>query len=190
MTAVLKLTVDDYLSTEADAPHKREFVGGEIIAMAGAEPEHNAVRERLSVEVSLALRGRPCQSFSADQRVRITETGLYCYPDLVIVCGSPEFVPPRPRSLTNPTALFEVLSPSTESWDRGAKFAHVQQCSTLRAYVLIAPETRRIEWYTRQEAGRWVYQSIERKGALRLESIDVTLDVAAIFAQLELLGAE
>jgi Uma2 family endonuclease len=118
MSAALKPTLDDYLATEAEAPLKREFAGGEVIAMAGAEPEHNAVREALSVEVGVAPRGGPWLSFSADQRVNVRETDAYFYPDLVIVCGPPEFVGPRPRSLQNPTAWFEVLSPTRDGAHR------------------------------------------------------------------------
>ncbi|MCK6575240.1 Uma2 family endonuclease [Myxococcota bacterium] len=189
MTAALEPTIDDYLDTEADAPSKREFAGGEIIAMAGAEPEHNVVRESLSAQVWASLRGRPCRSFSADQRVNVGETEAYFYPDVVIVCDPPRFVGPRPRSLQNPSAWFEVLSPSTESWDRGGKFAHARRCASLRIYALIDPVDRRVEWYTRGEGGRWAYQSVEREGSVTFEGLDVTLDVATLFATLEGLDA-
>jgi Uma2 family endonuclease len=189
MTAALRPTLDDYLATEAEAPLKREFAGAEVIAMTGAEPEHNAVREALSVEVGVALRGGLWLSFSADQRINVRETDAYFYPDLVIVCGPPEFVGPRPRSLQNPTAWFEVLSPSTESWDRGGKFAHARRCASLDVYVLIDPVSRRVEWYTRGEGGRWSYQSVEGAGRVAFEGLDLTLDVATLFATLEGLDA-
>lgn len=189
MTAALGPTIDGYLDTEADAPFKREFAGGEIIAMAGAEPEHNVVRESLSALVWASLRGRPYRSFSADQRVNVGETEAYFYPDLVIVCDPPRFVGPRPRSLQNPSAWFEVLSPSTESWDRGGKFAHARRCASLRIYALLDPVARRVEWYTRGEGGRWAYQCVEREGSVTFEGLDVTLDVATLFATLEGLDA-
>ncbi len=188
MTAALKLTIDDYLAAEADSPVKHEFAGGETIAMSGAEPAHNVVREALSIEIGIALRGRPCLSFSADQRVHLAETNLFCYPDLVVVCGPPEFVGPRPRSLTNPTALVEVLSPSTEIWDRNGKFAHAQRCASLRVYVLVDPLSRRIEWFTRGEAGRWEYQSMAGEGLCRIDALDLTLDLATVFSGLDRLG--
>jgi len=190
MTAAPTLTLEDYLATEEASEVKREFVNGEIFAMAGAEPEHNAVREQLSAEVAIGLRGRRCQSFSADQRLLVTETDYYCYPDLVIACGFPEFVEPKPRSLVNPTVVMEVLSSSTESWDRGGKFGHYQRCPTLKIYALLNPAARRIEWYTRGEGGRWQYQTIEREGTWDLEAIGLTLDVAAIFSQLDRLSPQ
>jgi Uma2 family endonuclease len=161
MPAALRLTVDDNLAAEAEA-----------IAMASVEPQHDVVRAALSVEIGLALRGRPCLSFSADQRVLLAETSLSCYPDLVVVCGSPEFAVPRPRSLTNPTALLEVLSPSTEIWDRNGKFAHTQRHDSLRVYVLVDPASLRIEWFTRGEAGRWEYQSVAGEGLCRIDALD------------------
>jgi Uma2 family endonuclease len=189
MRAAERLSLEDYLATEPASEHKREFVNGEIYAMAGAEPEHNAVREALAALVWMALRGRPCQSFSADQRVYLHETGLYCYPDLVVVCGRPEFVDPSPRSLKNPAAVFEVLSPSTESWDRGGKFAHMRQRPSLQLYALLDPATRRVEWYTRGPDGSWVYREAQGSGPWPLSPLDVTLDLAAVFAQLEALEA-
>lgn len=189
MTAVPLLTLEDYLATEAASEVKREFVNGETVAMAGAEPEHNAVREQLSIAVGLALRGGGCQSFSADQRVLLEETGLYCYPDLVVVCGPPAFRAPAPRSLTNPVAIFEVLSPSTEVWDRGGKFAHCRRRASLQLYALVDPATRTVEWYTRGEGENWTYRALTKSGPWPLDVLGITLELGDLFSQLDALEA-
>jgi hypothetical protein len=102
VTAVPKLTVEDYLAMEAEATEKHEFYGGEVVAMSGARPAHNVVTTRLTLAVGNALGSRPCLTFSSDQRVRVDETGAYCYPDLSVVCGRPDFAGPAPDSLLNP----------------------------------------------------------------------------------------
>ncbi len=185
MNAALRMTLEDYLAAEADAPEKSEFANGEVIAMSGASPRHNAVKEALVSLLWAGLRGRACRSFSSDQRVHIPETGLFCYPDVVAVCGPPTFVPPAPPALTNPTAVFEVLSPSTESWDRGGKFAHVQRSAAVQVYALLDPERRRVEWYTRRGDDRWEYRSVTGEGAFEIEPLGVTLNTAELFADLD-----
>ncbi len=189
MTAVLKLTVEDYLAQEAEATEKHEFYGGEIVAMSGARPAHNVVTARLTVAIGIALGVRPCLTFTADQRVRIDETGAYCYPDLTIVCGRPEFAGPAPDSLLNPTAVFEVLSPTTESWDRGGKFSHFQHAASLKVYALVDPTLRRIEWYTRstEKADEWTYRSVDARGVAEIDALGISLSAKEIFSPLELL---
>jgi Uma2 family endonuclease len=141
----------EYLATEERSPVKREFLGGEVFAMSGARPAHNVVTSRLTAEMDAALRGRPCLVFSADQRVHLEAAEDDCYPDLVVTCEPPRFVPPAPDSLVNPTAIFEVVSPTTESWDRGGKFTLYQGIPSLALCVLVDPARRRIEWYIRVE---------------------------------------
>jgi Uma2 family endonuclease len=189
MTAVPKLTVEDYLAMEARATEKHEFYGGEIVAMSGARPAHNVVTTRLTLVVGNALGSRPCLSFSSDQRVRIDETGAYCYPDLSVVCGRPEFAGPAPDSLLNPDAVFEVLSPTTESRDRGGKFSHFQHLASLRVYALVDPTLRRIEWYTRSadRPGEWIYRSVDARGVAVIDVLGISLAAAEIFSPLDLL---
>ncbi len=192
MSAVLKPTLEDYLATEANSAIKREFVGGEIYAMGGARPRHNVVAIELAVRVHGALQGKPCVTFSADQRVAVEGTGAYFYPDLTVTCERPRFVLPAPDALTNPTVLFEVLSPSTASWDRGGKFAHYQRFSSLQAYVIVDPELRRLECYTRAvpPGSGWHYDSAEGDTPLSLERLGLTLVPSALFAVLDALPAE
>lgn len=190
MTAVPKITEADYLALEAESDTKHEFVNGELIAMAGAEPRHNVVKEELSALVRGPARGKGCLSMSSDQRVKLDETGLWAYPDVVVVCGPPEFIGPHPLTLTNPSLVFEVLSPTTEAWDRGGKFAHFRQRPSLKAYVLVDPATRTMEMFTPDTDGTWRLTIVTGGGTISLPGIDLKLDADAVFAPLALLPEE
>ncbi len=120
-----KLTEAEYLAIERAAELKSEFYNGEMFAMAGASRQHNEIKENLSLEIGIRLKGGPCRTYSADQRVKIDRTGLYTYPDLLIVCGRAEFDPDHRDILYNPQVIIEILSKSTESYDRGLKFLHM-----------------------------------------------------------------
>ena len=121
MTARLKpkLTAAEYLAIERRAETKSEFYKGEMFAMAGASRDHNRVKSNLEFQLNVRINGGPCQTFSSDQRVMVPDTGLYTYPDILIVCGPEEFDPLDKDTLVNPTAVVEVLSPSTERYDQG-----------------------------------------------------------------------
>ncbi len=187
------MTVQEYLAFEATAEEKHEFVNGEVVAMAGASPEHSAVTAGLSAALITALRaaGKPCLTLSSDTRVRISETGLYAYPDVTVVCGTPEFDrSENPPSLLNPHVIFEVLSDSTEAFDRGAKASHYRSRSSLQEYALIALVEPRVELYARaQEGSRWSWNLAEFRTdeQLPLSSLGITLQLTDVFAQLALL---
>ncbi|MFY7950960.1 MAG: Uma2 family endonuclease [Armatimonadaceae bacterium] len=117
-----KLTVAEYLAIEKKAEFKSEFFNGEMFAMAGASRQHNRLKDNMVIRIGSQLLGGPCQTFSSDQRVLIDRTGLYCYPDLLIVCGEVETADDDEDTITNPRVVIEVLSPTTERYDRGAKF--------------------------------------------------------------------
>ncbi len=186
MTAVpkAKLTVAEYLAIERRAEFKSEFYDGEMFAMAGASREHNRVTENLSIELGGRLRGGPCQSFSRDLRVRIKRTGLYCYPDLVIVCGEPEYAEEDKDTLVNPRVVFEVLSPSTERYDRTTKFRHYKQLPSVEEYVLVAQDEPWCERFVRQADGSWA--QVEFAGleaVLELKSVPVAVPLADVYAR-------
>ena len=135
-----KLTVAEYLARERRAEFKSEFFNGEVFAMAGASRAHNFVKENLIGELFARLKGGPCRTLSSDQRVSVAATGLYAYPDIIILCGPAVSDPADDDTLTNPTVLIEVLSPSTERYDRGAKFRNYQKIPSLLEYVLVAQD--------------------------------------------------
>jgi len=148
-------TPADYLTLERKADYKSEYVNGQIIAMAGASRIHNLIAGNFYREVSQQLRGRPCEAYISDMRVKVSHTGLYTYPDVVVVCGEIRFEDVDNDTLLNPTVIVEVLSDSTEAYDRGEKFAHYRRLESLQAYVLVAQDQVRIEHYVRQGA-QWV----------------------------------
>ena len=180
MTAVLKtkLTAREYLAIENRAEFRSEFFNGEMFAMSGASPRHNVIRENLSGEIFARLKGGPCRAVSSNQRVLVDRTGLYTYPDLLIVCGPFELDPENSHTITNPTAIVEVLSPSTEKYDRGAKFRNYQQIPSLKEYVLVAQDEAVIDRYVRLSDGSW--------GLVSFVGLDATLAFATVPVQIPL----
>ena len=154
-----KLTAAEYLALERAANFKSEFFNGEMFAMAGASREHNRVKENLVIEIGARLKGGRCQSYSSDQRVLIPQTELYAYPDIVIVCGEPEYATHDRDTLINPRVIIEVLSPSTENYDRRLKFQHYEQIASFQEYVLVAQDQPHVERYVRQPDGTWQFRA-------------------------------
>ncbi len=120
------LTPEQYLEIDRQAERKSEYWQGEMFAMSGAAEPHNLILPNIIVQIHPQLRTRDCRTYSNDMRVRVSTTGLYTYPDMVVVCGAPQFLDARRDTLLNPTLIVEVLSPSTEAYDRGRKFEHYQ----------------------------------------------------------------
>ena len=130
-------TPEEYLALERQAQYKSEYYAGEIFAMAGASRWHNLIVTNVLRELSLQLKGRPCTTYPSAMRVKISPTGLYTYPDVTVVCGAARFEDTQQDTLLNPTLIVEVLSESTEAYDRGGKFAHYRKLNSLLEYVLI-----------------------------------------------------
>lgn len=182
-----KLTVAEYLALETASPDKHEFYDGEMFAMAGASREHNRVSENLVIEFGRRFLDGPCLTFSRDQRVRIDATGLYTYPDVVIVCDPPEFAPEDRDTLVNPQVVFEVLSKSTESYDRGVKFAQYQQQPTVREIVLVSQDRIRVERFVRQPSGEWLLTVFDDPaGSFALGTVAVSVPLSAVYRRVDL----
>ena len=177
-----KLTEAEYLAIERKADFKSEFYRGEMFAMADASRERNTVKENLIGEIYTCLKRSPCRSFSSDQRVKIQATGLYTYPDIVIVCGKPEYDSVDRDSLINPDAIIEVLSPSTETYDRGAKFRQYQQLPSVKEYILVSQNEPLCERFVRQTDGTWVLTIITGlAGELAFTTVPVRVPLADIY---------
>jgi Uma2 family endonuclease len=178
-----KLTAKEYLVIERKAEFKSEFFKGEMFAMAGASREHSRVKENLIIRIGVQLEGGPCQTFSSDQRVLVETTGLYTYPDIVILCGPGIYDPAERDTLTNPSAIIEVLSPSTEKYDRGSKFRNYQKIPSLIEYVLVAQDEPLCDRYVRQADGSWALVSfVELAATLAFTSIPVRIPLAEVYA--------
>lgn len=172
-----RLSPEEYLAWERQQEQKHEYFEGEVYAMAGGSPRHNRLSARITSVLETALGGR-CHVFSSDQRIRSRER-RYVYPDLSVVCGSP--VIEHDDVLVNPTIVIEVLSSTTEQYDRGLKWDGYQQLPSLTDYVLVSQDRARIEHFARASDGRWVYTSANTGERVRLTDGTV-LDIDAIFA--------
>jgi Uma2 family endonuclease len=180
-------TPEEYLSLERLSELRHEYLDGSVYAMAGESVAHSTICFNLAVAAGSRLRGTPCRGFSPNMKVRAGEGGLYAYPDLTIVCGEPAFADARADVLTNPTVIFEVLSPSTEAYDRGEKFSRYRaQVESLRDYVLIAQDKPRAERHTRRDDGSWEAGVAEGLGGvLELPSAGCRLPLAEIYERVE-----
>jgi len=179
------LTEKEYLATERRAEFRSEFYNGEMFALAGASRRHNRIVTNLVTALDNQLRERPCNVYSNDMRVKIPNTGLFTYPDLVVTCGEEEFADDEQDTLLNPLVIFEVLSDSTEAYDRGKKFEHYQNIGSLSTFVLVAQEAPRIERYVRQEGGRaWVYtETHEVDAVVRINAIGCDVKLEDVYAK-------
>jgi Uma2 family endonuclease len=176
------ISPEEYLALERSAEFKSEYLDGQLYAMSGGSPQHSAITVNVTVELGGQLKGRPCQAFSNDMKVRTSPTGLYAYPDLTVVCGEPQFHDETRDTLTNPVVIVEVLSPSTEAFDRGKKVAGYQHLESLIDYLLIAQDQPRIEHYTRQPNNRWLLTVMtEMEDSLRLPSIECDLKMSEVY---------
>lgn len=185
--AAQRMTAAEYLAWERQADARHEYLNGEIVAMAGASEEHNLIVANLIGELRTRLRGRGCRAYPNDMRVRVLETGLYTYPDVTVVCGEPLFEDAHRDTLLNPTLIIEVLSPSTEAYDRGAKFAHYRELSSLKEYVLIAQDRVSVERYVRQQENEWLLSAFsDPAGALSLASVGCDLPLSEIYYQVDI----
>jgi Uma2 family endonuclease len=170
-----------YVVAERTSAGRHEYLDGEVYAMAGGTPEHGALAAAVMGELRTALAGKPCRVFSSDVRISIRETHLVTYPDASVVCGRLETDPEDPDAITNPRVVIEVLSDSTEAYDRGAKAAHYRRIPSLEEYVLLSQDEPRIEVYRRVAPGRWELIEARAPERVRLESLGVELDVAAVY---------
>lgn len=180
-------SVKDYLDFERYTPEKHEFLDGSVYAMAGESPRHSTICYNLYGVTHNQLRGKQCRGFSPNMKVATNDKGLYSYPDLAVVCGKPLYHDEKGDVLLNPTVIFEVLSPSTESYDRGEKFLrYTNFIETLRDYVLISQDEPLIEHYTKQENGGWEKTEIEGlDSVLKLASIECEIPLNELYDLVE-----
>ncbi len=192
MTTVPKqyLTPKEYLARERRAEYKSEYYRGEMSAMSGASREHNLIAGNVSREAGNQLRDRPCEVYQSDMRVKVHPTGLYTYPDVAVVCDEPQFEDAEVDTLLNPTVLFEVLSESTQDYDRGKKFEHYRKLESLREYIVVAQDKFHVEQFTRQPDNRWVlWETEDPEAVVRLPSIGCELALRDIYAKVTLSNA-
>ena len=174
-------TPEEYLAWERLQPEKHEFHDGEVFDMAGATFEHNQIVANVAGELRAVLRQKPCRVCASDLRVKIPATGLYTYPEASVVCGRPQFEDDKLDTLLNPLVLVEVLSESTEDYDRGTKFTNYRSIASFRDYVVISTDQVLVEYHTRRDDGSWVLREIKAGERFTLESVGCEIAVDELY---------
>lgn len=177
-----RLTEAEYLAIEERAEYKSEFYNGEMFAMAGGSRSHYELETTLGRRVGNLLEGGRCREYGSNTRVKAGDSGLYTYPDLSIVCGEPRFLEGETATLLNPIVVFEVLSPTTEKYDRAGKFLLYRHIESLKQYVLIAQDAPLVEVRTRNADETWTsawYESLD--DICRIDSVEIALPLSAIY---------
>ena len=180
---------EEYLRRERDASERHEYYHGEVFAMAGGSPDHSLICANVASEIGARLKGGPCKVYESSLRVRVPRTTLYTYPDVSVICGERQFDPldTNRETVLNPALIVEVLSPSTESWDRGGKFQNYRQIESLREYVLVSTDKPLVETVLRQPDGTWNYApTAGREARAALRSLGIELPAAEIYDGVDL----
>lgn len=181
-----RLTPAEYLAIERSAATKSEFHRGEMFAMSGASRNHVRIATNVQGLIWQHVRGKPCEVFNNDMRVKVNASGLYTYPDVSAVCGEPQFEDSHVDTLLNPLVIVEVLSPSTEDYDRGKKFELYRQLPSLREYLVVAQDRVFVEHHARQEDDSWLLTDhSDTARSLYLASIDCRLPLTDVYDKVE-----
>jgi Uma2 family endonuclease len=182
--ALKRMSWEEYVEHERHADQKSEFFDGELFAMAGGSASHSLIATNFTREAGNALKPRDCRVHGSDMRV-LCPNGLGTYPDASIVCGEPRFQDNRQDTLLNPIVIVEILSPTTEAYDRGKKFQHFQSLPSLQEYVLISQDHVRIDHFARQpRTGQWLLTTYDdQAGQLDLPAVEISLSIAEIYAK-------
>jgi Uma2 family endonuclease len=181
-TALKRITPQEYLIRERQASIKSEFYQGEIFAMGGGSANHSLIAANFVREAGNALKDKPCIVFNSDLRVQVQSTGLYTYPDATIVCGELLFDDDHRDTLLNPTVIVEVLSDSTEKYDRGKKSNHYRQIASLKELILIAQDRSHVERFTRQPNGDWLFhEQKELTADFELKSLGISIAISELY---------
>jgi Uma2 family endonuclease len=180
------LTPQEYLDRERTAERKSEYWAGEMFAIVGASFAHVAIVTNLVVELGSKLKQKRCGVYSTDLRLATGASGLYTYPDVMVICGKPAVIDEHLDTVTNPTLLIEVLSESTKSYDRGQKFESYRAIPSLMEYVTVSQDKIHVEIHTRQPDNSWLLRELDNAGPVKLQSIGVELQLADIYEKVEL----
>lgn len=181
-----KFTPKEYLSIERKAEYKSEYFDGEIFAMTGASRRHNLISTNVITTLNKQIENRPCELYASDMRVRIPQTGIYTYPDIVVVCEEPQFEDEELDTLLNPLLIIEILSKTTENYDRGEKFEHYRSIDSLREYTLIAQKKCHIMHYVKQADSSWLLSETKSiDDILQLPSVNCELALVDVYRKVK-----
>ena len=182
-----KLTPEEYLELERNSEERHEFLDGEIFALAGADRNHNIIVRNLDDELNQKLKDKKCEAYAGNLRVFAPGgSEFYAYPDLVVVCGEPQFQDDVPDTLLNPILIVEVLSETTEAYDRGRKFKHYRGIYSLEEYILVSHDEARIEKYIRTGDDLWLLsESVGMETKIWFEIIDCTISLSEVYDKVD-----
>jgi len=180
------LTSEEYLRLERQAETRSEYWDGKVYALAGASEVHNLIVANLVMILGSQVKGRPCKVYPNDMRIKVRETGLYTYPDVIVVCGKAIFEDRHRDTLLNPTLIIEVLSPSTEAYDRGTKFEHYRTLDSLSDYLLVAQGSPTVEHFERQPDDKWLLSAYKgQEAVVFVASAGCNLPLMEVYDKLE-----
>ncbi len=181
------ISPEEYLAAERESLEKHEYFEGEIFLMAGSSRKHSLIASNINASLNIQLKRRDCEVHTSDMRVHIPKTGLFTYPDVLVVCGKPDLLPDtNPDTLINPILIVEVLSASTESYDKSIKFDNYRSLKSLREYVLVSQDAKKVMRYTKQSDESWVLMDfIGDPTKIALSSIDCVLVMEDIYDKVE-----
>jgi Uma2 family endonuclease len=180
------LTPEEYLEIERKAETKSEYFQGEMFAMAGGTPRHGWIIGNVTGGLWQRLRGKPCRVSPGDVRLRVSPTGLYTYPDVMVICGDPQYADDRKDTILNPVLIVEVLSESTRDYDRGQKFEHYRTLASVKDYLTIAQDKPHVEQWSRTEEGRWQLTELDQPGqTMELTSVGCALPLSEVYYQID-----
>ncbi len=184
----LRLSFEDWLAIERTAHAQRsEYVAGEVFAMAGGTEEHNLIVLNVGAELRIQLKGKPCRVYPSDMKVRIASANVATYPDVMVICGERQFYDERRDVVTNPTLIVEVLSDSSEAYDRGDKFRNYRNLTSLQAYLLLSQYRIQAELFLRQPDGTWSLSSYQDPlEAIPLRVVGAELSLSEAYDKVEL----
>lgn len=184
---IKKLTPEEYLDIERNAEFKSEYYNGEMFALAGASYVHNKISSNIHVSLANQLKGKECQVFQSDLKTKEQVSGLFTYPDIVLICGEPEFYDEEKDVVVNPTVIMEILSKSTETYDRGFKFELYRRIKSLKDYLMVSQDKISIEYYSRNTDNSWTLKEFSNiNQSIELKSIDCILDLKDVYLKIDL----
>ncbi|HLG15857.1 MAG TPA: Uma2 family endonuclease [Blastocatellia bacterium] len=182
-----KRTAEEYLAIDRHSDYKNEYFNGDVFAMTGASRKHNLISLNVASSLNGQLADRDCEVYASDMRVKVRPTGLYTYPDVVVVCGVPQFEDEEVDTLLNPIVIIEVLSKTTEGYDRGDKCEHYRLIESLVEVVLIAQDKYHAEHYARQADNQWLLSETNSlDDVIRLRSINCEISLTDVYRKVSL----
>ena len=183
------MTAEAYLELDGAAAFRSEYLNGEMFAKPGGSVTHSQLIVGVGGALEDALEDGPCVVTLVDMRLEVMANRVYVYPDVMVFCDPPIFAAGRNDVITNPSVVVEVLTESTEAWDRGGKFALYRGVASLREYLLVSTDAARVEWFTREGEGCWSFrEAVGLERVVRLERLGVDLGLGRIYRKVELLG--